>query len=89
MMCPQVVLDVGCGTGILCMFAARGGARHVYGVDMSDMVKPADCSQDDWDSDWECDAEERAEQLGADAGGDGRRTDGGARKTPGRGKKRA
>ncbi len=32
---------------------------------------------------------ERAEQLGADAGGDGRRTDGGARKTPGRGKKRA
>ena len=41
MMCPQVVLDVGCGTGILCMFAARGGARHVYGVDMSDIVDDA------------------------------------------------
>ena len=37
----KVVLDVGCGTGILSMFAAQAGARLVIGVDMSSIVEQA------------------------------------------------
>lgn len=32
------VLDVGCGTGILSMFAAQGGAKQVIGVDGSERI---------------------------------------------------
>lgn len=35
------MLDVGCGTGILSMFAARAGAKHVIAVDMSDVIYQA------------------------------------------------
>lgn len=34
----KVVLDVGCGTGILSMFAAKAGAKRVIGVDQSDII---------------------------------------------------
>jgi len=34
----RVVLDVGCGLGILSMFAAKAGAKHVIGVDQSEII---------------------------------------------------
>lgn len=37
----KTVLDVGCGTGILSMFAAKAGAKHVYGIDCSSIVEQA------------------------------------------------
>ncbi|KAG0170556.1 type I protein arginine N-methyltransferase Rmt1 [Apophysomyces sp. BC1015] len=37
----KIVLDVGCGTGILSMFAAQAGAKHVYGIDMSNIIHQA------------------------------------------------
>ena len=37
----KIVLDVGCGTGILSMFACQAGAKHVYSVDMSNIIDVA------------------------------------------------
>jgi len=37
----KIVLDVGCGTGILSMFAAKSGAAKVYGIEMSNIVEHA------------------------------------------------
>ncbi|KIO02960.1 hypothetical protein M404DRAFT_638181 [Pisolithus tinctorius Marx 270] len=37
-----IVLDVGCGTGILSLFAAKSGAKHVYAVDASDIAEKAE-----------------------------------------------
>ncbi|KAH9891894.1 protein arginine N-methyltransferase [Cubamyces lactineus] len=36
-----VVMDVGCGTGILSLFAAKAGAKRVFAVDASDIAEKA------------------------------------------------
>lgn len=34
----RIMLDVGCGTSILSMFAAKSGCRKVISVDQSDII---------------------------------------------------
>jgi protein arginine N-methyltransferase 1 len=35
----KIVLDIGCGTGILSIFAAMAGAKHVYGIDNAEITE--------------------------------------------------
>merc|ERR1712226_376150 len=37
----KTVLDIGCGTGILCMFAAKAGAKQVIGIECAGIIEQA------------------------------------------------
>ncbi len=59
----KVVMDIGCGTGVLSMFAAKAGARLVFAIDQSEIVYQAmdivrENSLDDVIKVMKCNAEE-------------------------------
>lgn len=35
----KIVMDIGCGTGLLSMLAVKAGAKHVIGIDCSSIVE--------------------------------------------------
>jgi ribosomal protein L11 methylase PrmA len=39
---PKLIVQVGCGTGILSMFASKAGAKLVIGIDMSNILDQAE-----------------------------------------------
>ncbi len=38
----DIVADLGCGTGILSLFATKAGAKKVYAIDIADIIKTAE-----------------------------------------------
>eukprot|EP00474_Spongospora_subterranea_P010132 CRZ10590.1 hypothetical protein [Spongospora subterranea] len=37
----KIVLDIGCGSGVLSLFCANSGAKHVYAIDASSVIEHA------------------------------------------------